>query len=172
MHYMGAPNIAGHEHLGDGNYQQHMVICFGGPEIWFELIDLLHDKEFSEMFAQLCSYYPMTPEERKRASLGLFDSENMGAWEGSRFAIRMSAYAAYWYNKEANMVKALDSMSPESFELYFDSQGKLPYEQVPVHDSPRTLRELPSFSTNGVAQWSLNYMEICRIRELHDQKPR
>lgn len=82
MHYMGAPNIAGHEHLGDGNYQQHMVICFGGPETWFELVDLLQDDEFSGMFAQLCSYYPMTPEERREASGGLFNDENMSAWSG------------------------------------------------------------------------------------------
>ena len=57
MHYMGAPNIAEHEHLGDGNYQQHMVICFGGPETWFELVDLLEDDEFSGMFEYLTPDY-------------------------------------------------------------------------------------------------------------------
>lgn len=172
MHYMGAPNIAGHEHLGDGNYQQHMVICFGGPEIWFELSDLLQDQEFNEMFAQLCSYYPMTPEERKHVSRGLFDNENMGAWSGDTYAIRMIAHSAYWYNKECDMVKALDYMNPETFTLKLDDQGNPIYKQVPAHESPRTLREVPQLSTNAVAQWSLNYMETCRLRELHVQKNR
>ena len=175
MHYMGAPNIAGHEHLGDGNYQQHMVICFGGPETWFELADLLQDKEFSEMFAQLCSYYPMTPEERKRASGGLFNDENMGAWSGDCYAVRMFAYSAYWYNRERDMAKAQNYIGPENFCRFgsmIDGQGKPAYQQVPAHESPRPLREVPVLTTNGVAQWSLNYMETCKLRELHEEKNR
>ena len=124
------------------------------------------------MFAQLCSYYPMTPEERKHVSRGLFDNENMGAWSGDTYAIRMIAHSAYWYNKECDMVKALDYMNPETFTLKLDDQGNPIYKQVPAHESPRTLREVPQLSTNAVAQWSLNYMETCRLRELHVQKNR
>jgi hypothetical protein len=173
MHYMGAPNIAGHEHLGDGNYQQHMVICFGGPEIWFELVDLLQDNEFSEMFAELCSYYPMTPEERNTASDGSFNDENRGAWSGESFGVRMSAYSGYRYDKKRDLAKALEYMTPDHFVkegLMIDEDGNSAYNQVALQDSPRPLREVSGLTTNAVAQWSLNYMETSRLRELNEEK--
>ena len=45
-------------YLGEGNYQYHMVICFGGPEIWFELADLLQDDELRDMLAEFGSTTP------------------------------------------------------------------------------------------------------------------
>jgi hypothetical protein len=171
MHYMGAPNIAGHEHLGDGNYQQHMVICFGGPEIWLELVDLLKDDEFSDMFAQLCSYYPMNPEEREKASGGLFNKENMGSWGGENYGVRMFAYSGYWFDKKRDLSKALEYMTPNQFSedgLMIDAEGNPAYEQVPSQDYLRPMREVSALTTNGVSQWSLNYMETCRLREMSE----
>jgi hypothetical protein len=173
MHYMGGPNIAGHEHLGDGNYQQHMVICFGGPEIWFELVDLLNDEEFNDMFAQLCSYYPMTPEERKEASGGLFNDKNMSTWTSGFWAARMSAYSSYWYNRKRDMNTALGYITPIFNEIcgsILDGEGNPAYEQVASKDSPRPLRDISALTTNGVAQWSLNYMETCRLQEMSDER--
>lgn len=167
MYYMGAPNPAGHIHLGDGNYQQHMVIAFGGAEVWFELAELLEDAELGRQITQFGAFYAMTPEQREAASGGRFNPENDETWGHPYFANRMIAYAAQQEHCEAYRKLAMEQMPPtqRGMDALCDPQGNLRYVKTPQKDAPRTLRELPGVTTNAVSQWSLNYMEAAHFLE-------
>ena len=174
MHYMGAENPAGHTHLGDGNYQQHMVICFGGPEVWFELADWLEDDEFKNQIAQFGAYYAMTPEQRKEVSCGRFNEENDEAWGGIGFATRMMAFAGVHQDNDEYLQKALDQMEmkyrplPDAKVLTDDGQPT--YREIPAVDSPNISKDAPYMSTNGISQWSLNFMETMGLLDEKDSK--
>lgn len=167
MHYMGAPNPAGHTHLGDGNYQQHMVIAFGGAEVWFELAELLEDERLKKQIAAFGAYYAMTPEQRNEVSKGLFNPENDETWGHPYFATRMIAYAAAYLDHPGYYEQAKRQLAPNDrgLEAISDEQGSLCYQNVPKNDAPRALREVPTLSTNAVSQWSLNYMEGAHFLE-------
>lgn len=159
---------------GEGNYQYHMVVCFGGPETWFELADLLQDEEFKDMLAQFGDYFAMTPEERKEKSNGLYNETNDKAWNGLPFAIRMVAYAGYRFDNPARMQQALDMLSDAAKLGYntpgrIDGEGDLVYNGIPEADYIRSIREVERVNTNGVSQWSLNYIETAKIREMSER---
>lgn len=159
---------------GEGNYQYHMVICFGGPETWFELADLLEDEEFKDMLAQFGDYYAMTPEERNRRSGGLYNENNDKAWNGVGFAVRMVAYAGYRFRNPVRMRQALDLLAREADQGSgtpgrIDAEGHPVYVRVEDTEYIRDLEELECANTNGISQWSLNYMETSRIREMMEK---
>lgn len=161
-------------YLGEGNYQYHMVICFGGPETWFELADLLEDDEFKEMLAEFGAYYAMTPKERKVESKGLFNEKNDRAWGGKGFSIRMIAYAGYKFNRPELMQIAIDMLSPNpdlssKTPGLVDKNGSLIYTKVDDPEYVRQINEIKYASTNGISQWSLNYIETAKLREMIDK---
>lgn len=158
-------------YLGEGNYQYHMVICFGGPETWFELADLLEDDELKDMLAQFGDYFAMTPEEREEKSKSLFNETNDRAWRGQRFAIRMIAYAGYWYENQKRMQQALGLLNDQpdfgsNTPGETDKEGNLIYTNVKDLDYVRKINEVKYINTNGVSQWSLNYIETAKLREM------
>jgi hypothetical protein len=158
-------------YIGEGNYQYHMVICFGGPEIWFELADLIEDDELKDMLAQFGDYYAMTPEKRKEMSKGLFNESNDKAWNGLRFAIRMVAYAGYWYQNPERMRQALEMLAAEPDNSSntpgcTDKEGNVIYTDVADTEYVRKIREVMYANTNGITQWSLNYIETAKLREM------
>jgi hypothetical protein len=173
MHYMGEENPAGHTHLGDGNYQQHMVICFGAPETLFELADWLEDEELKDQMAQFGAFYAMTPEEREEASGGRFNEENNEAWSGEHWATRMIAYAGVKQNNDRYLKMALDQLEKghRFYELSstINKQGEPAYIEIPAVDSPNVEKEVPTLSTNTVSQWSLNFMETINILDEKDK---
>lgn len=181
LHYMGAENPAGHTHLGDGNYSQHMVVCFGGPETWMELCGLLDDQEMREMLAQFGELYAMEPEERFQATDGLISEKNDRAWAGHGpiWGLRTYAYAAWLHNRPELMEKAvqnlrydgdLDDVIQDGVQGRILSDGSLHMIQVEAKDAPRPIEELVYSKTNGISQWSLNYMETARLREMMGEK--
>jgi len=170
MHYMGAENPAGHQHLGDGNYQQHMVVMFGGAEIWFELCELLEDPEFVKMVADFGEYYGMTPEERNIKSHGLFNAENDRCWGGN--GGRMTAFAGYYLDSDQYMESGEKSITfpAQKMTEAFDEDGNMILREVPEKDSPYPMKEVWNLTTNTTAQWSLGYMEVTKLREMRDNK--
>lgn len=160
-------------YMGEGNYQYHMVVCFGGPETWFELADLLEDEELKDMLAQYGDYYAMTPAERKEKSNGLFNETNDKAWGGIRFAIRMPAYAGYWYKNPVRMQQAMDMLAAKADMSSntpgeIDEEGNLVYTDIEDNECVRKIQEVEFANTNGISQWSLNYIETAKLREMMD----
>jgi hypothetical protein len=161
-------------YMSEGNYQYHMVICFGAPEIWFELADLINDKELLDMMAQFGDYYAMTSEERKEKSNGLFNESNDQAWRGARYAIRMIAHAGYWYNNPERIEQALNMIEAKADNSSntpgsTDADGNVVYTDVKEIEYIRKIQEVEFVSTNGISQWSLNYIETAKILEMMDK---
>ena len=181
LHYMGAENPAGHTHLGDGNYQQHMVVCFGGPETWMELCDLTGDEEMRDMLAQFGELYAMTPQQRKEATGGRINETNDRPWagHGEVWGIRTYAYAAWLHHRADLMEKAeenlrydgdLEDVTGDGTQGRILADGTLNITQVARKDTPRPMQELKYAKTNGISQWSLNYMETARLKEMMGEK--
>ncbi|KAI7258022.1 hypothetical protein KC345_g10643 [Hortaea werneckii] len=174
-HFMYNPDTGGMHYLSEGNYQYHMVICFGGPEIWFELAEWIGDEEFKDMLAQFGDYFAMTPEERKLKSGGLFNESNDKAWDGLRFAIRMPAYTGYRHRNPERMGQALEMLRgnadiSSNTPGQTDDEGNLIYMEVPQTEYIRDIQEVPFVNTNGISQWSLNYMETAKLLEMMDEE--
>ena len=170
MHYMGVENPAGHTHLGDGNYQQHMVIMFGGAEIWFELCELLEDEKFCEMVADFGEYYGMTPQERNQKSHGLFNETNDRCWGGN--GGRMTAYAGYYFDSDRYIdagLQSIDLKGPLTCQA-IGEDGEMKRSAVPEKDFPYPVQEIVGLTTNTSAQWSLGYMEVSHLMEERAKK--
>lgn len=174
MHYMEDPEPVGHTHQGDGNYQQNMILIFGAPEIWFELSEWMPDDLFRDMLIEFCDYFVMTPEERKAASNGLFNDDNMDSWgrpdQVSNFC-RMYGYTALYGNNER--AKALpeefvNRIGLERFPFYgfIDDNYHLIHTEVSGKDLLRPMKETPKLTTNLAAQGSLNLVESAHFVDL------
>lgn len=129
------------------------------------------DDELKDMLAEFGDYYAMTPEERKEKSNGLFNESNDIAWGGVGFAIRMIAYAGYWYRNENRMRQALEMLSIEPDRSSrtpgrTDKDGNLVYTDVNITEYPRKIQEVEFANTNGISQWSLNYIETAKLYEM------
>lgn len=170
LHYMADPSVTDHVHLGDGNYQQHMVVCFGLPELWFELCDLLQDPEMEEMMAEFGRYIVSTPEQRHALSGGLIGPHNDAAWRGQNeiWGIRMYACTAYLANDWRLMEHAEEMLRYDGDLNLVDERllpdGSLNWQSVEAVQAPVPLKEVPQMKTNGIAQWCLNYMETSALR--------
>ena len=176
MYYMGDPKYLGHTHQGDGNYQQHMVVMFGGAEVWFELCEWLEDEKFNEMVADFGEYYGMTPEERNVKSHGLFNETNDACWTNN--CGRMTAYAGYYFDSDRYMETGWESLAPKDpkfadtsvVNMAIDDEGNMIRLDVPAIDSPYPLREVVNMTTNTSAQWSMSYMEVSHFAEQRGEK--
>ncbi|WCM63691.1 hypothetical protein [Paenibacillus polymyxa] len=167
------PHTRNMHYISEGNYRYHMVICFVGQEIWFELALLIEDEEFKDMLAQFGDYFAMTPQERNETSNGLYNENNDKAWDGIRFAIRMVVYAGYWFNKSEcmqqviGMLGAEADMSPNT-PGRMDKEGNVVYTEVEETEYIRNVQEVEYANTNSISQWTLNYIQTAKIREMMD----
>ena len=178
MHYMADPDPVGHTHPGDGNYQQHMILIFGAPEIWFELSEWMDDALFREMLVEFANYCVMSPQERIEASKGRFNLENMDCWgrpnQSGNFT-RMYAYTAlYGQNERAKALPCdyLAHADSERFPFFrFVSQDdQVVLVPVSGKDLLRPMVEAPNLTTNLAAQGALNYVEVAHFMDLLDEK--
>ena len=92
----------------------------------------------------------------------------LGAWSGEHYGVRMFAYSGYRFNRSRDLSKATKFVDPSQFRLKIDSRGDPAIGQVRSEEYLRPMKEISALTTNSVAQWSLNYMEYCRLRELAD----
>lgn len=44
----------------------HLQICMGGPEVWWELADMLGDETLRKLLSVYGGFYYLTPEQKKR----------------------------------------------------------------------------------------------------------
>ena len=123
----------------------------------------------------------MEPEERFQATDGLISEKNDRAWAGHGpiWGLRTYAYAAWLHNRPELMEMAvqnlrydgdLDDVIQDGVQGRILSDGSLHMVQVEAKDAPRPIEELVYSKTNGISQWSLNYMETARLREMMGEK--
>ncbi len=130
----------------------HLAICMGGPQIWFELADLLSDPEWKEMLALYGKFYFSSNEERQALSNGLIGKREFSF---PYMAAAMGAFAAEYYGDDVLASKVWEALIGELKKqcgFYVQEFGEI--------------KEIPWISTNFAAQWCLN--AICALDFIGD----
>lgn len=144
------------EHIGDDNYQQHMVVAFGGPETWMELCELLPESGLRQMLVGLGRFAALTDEERGAAGDGPVSRAH---WGRSIFHARLVGFAA--------AVDKDDGLGARAWQLVLANgpggNGGVKPQPVPAELTHRAVEEIPWVSTNTVSQWSLNAIECLQL---------
>ncbi|MCY9668114.1 hypothetical protein M5X11_24855 [Paenibacillus alginolyticus] len=138
-------------HISDANYDYHMVIAFGAPQVWMELSQLITDPEWDDMLAEFGEFYYLKPEEKLAWTNGAIHPSKF-SWP--MMAAGMAAFAA---NRLHNAELAADiwRIMLEN-RLPGGSEDSTFTIQVPELEYVRPIQELPHITTNIASQWSLN----------------
>ena len=142
------PETSTLQHMGDGNAGgYHMVIAFGGPQAWMEIAQILGDEEWDEMLAEFGEFYVLSNEEKIKRSNGILHDKLFSL---PMLASGMVAYAAANKQDAKLAEKAWNLLLNEEI-----SEMILPIKEQEV-ETWRTLKEIPSVTTNTTSQWCLN----------------
>lgn len=133
--------------MGEDNSGRHMVICMGGPQIWFELANLLDDPEWVDMLADFGVYYNLSQEEKDQITKGEIKTES---WGHPVLSTGIAAYGAYHKEdiRTAKMCWQILLQNP------FGRVNLAESEKVVKH--LESLQEIDWMNTNEASQWSLN----------------
>lgn len=163
--YSGAQAAYGYDPATNKIYQlndtigsSHLSILMGGPEIAYELTDLLQDKTWNRLWLQFASLYAAPQEEVKKA----FSKPGSVGAPGPWYA-RMPAYAAYVTKDPQFAQRAWNEFLMPRTQSQFDAKPVEP----PLTLKP--LEEVPDVSTNNTAQWCLNAIQLLEL--VGDQLP-
>ena len=129
----------------------HLAICMGGPQTWFELADLLGDKEFKDMLIQYGEFYFLTPEEKRKAANNLIQGE------GFEYPYMASAIASYAVAEKNNEKLAYQVWQVLVHSLAGkDKKDNFDINFIKGYFNTEMLKEMFWISTNFTAQWCLN----------------
>lgn len=141
---------------------QHLQICMGGPQIWWETAAMLEDDRLNHMLADLGAFYYLDKEEKARQTGGSI-KERPFSWP--MFMTGVSGYSAA---RRDDKELALESWKILIKDLW--TKGGLDgyVGKIYVHGADgKTYKEIPWNTTNTAAQWGLNVIMCLEfIREL------
>jgi len=135
--------------MGDENWQHHLVLCMGAPQVWLELADMLQDPAWDEMLAEFGVFYNLSGEEKSARTGGAIRGVD---WSMPLVSAGLVAFAARRRGDAA--------LARLAWDLVLRGPLAEPL-QVAVADGPslpRPVREAARLSTNIASQWSLNAM--------------
>jgi hypothetical protein len=147
-------------HIGDHNYQHHMVSIFGGAEIWLELLDLIDEPEWTEALADFGEIYGLD-NDAKVARLG---AEFAGTHWGMGHAVaRLTAFAATRRN-DASAIERIWHyyLHAETGGQFHVTRPMMP-QMTEDLNTVRPFHEVPWISTNHISQWCLNVLECLEL---------
>jgi len=139
----------------------HLAVLMGGPEVAYELTNLLNDKKWNKLWFQFCRLYA-APENEIEKELGVkTELGKPGPWYG-----RLSAY---WYSQSGNT-----KYSKRAWDMFLESQQgprKTNFDTQTFEgiQTLAPLKEVRGVSTNHTAQWCLNAIELLQL--VGDQMP-
>src|SRR5699024_10637745 len=147
-------------HMGDGTGGYHMVIAFGAPQIWMEMVQLLEDEEWDDMIVEFGEFYALSDEEKREQSNQVLSNRH---FHWPVFSAALVAYAAKKKNCE--------TLAQKAWNLLLDE--KLSYTPLPIYKqnvkSYKKIEEIPWITTNTISQWCLNVI-VC-LELLGDMLP-
>lgn len=142
----------------------HLQICMGGPEVWWELADMLGDETLRKLLSVYGGFYYLTPRQKSEKTNGQIENRPFAfPW----FASDIGAYAAAQTSDQElattvwkNLLNALIKIGDES--------GFAP-QIYAKDDEKKDLFEISWIKTNFAAQWGLN--TITTLEFLRDALP-
>ena len=148
--------------LNDTLGSSHLSVLMGGPEVIFELKDLLQEKNLDKLWLQFAKFYGSSKEEQmkefgKTGRLGSLDP-----WYA-----RLPAYTASVTNES--------KYSDMAWKAFLSPGTSTQFTPLPVTgaDALKLLTEVKNISTNNTAQWCLNAIELLELvgDKLPEQHP-
>lgn len=136
----------------------HLTVLMGGPEVAFELTDLLQNPTWNKLWLQYCELYGASEENIEKA---LGKRATLGA-PGPHYA-RLPAYAAKMKGNSELAIRAWNEFLHTRTHSQFDSR------LVNGVSALKPLEEVPGVSTNNTAQWCLNAIQLLEL--IGDEMP-
>ena len=130
----------------------HLTVLMGGPEVAYELVDLLQDGVWEKLWLQYSALYGAPEEEVKEA----FGREADLGSLSPHFA-RLPAYVAYKKDNPLYAQRAWDEF------LNLKTAGQFDPVEVGGVEVLQRVQEIPYVSTNNTAQWSLNAIQLLEL---------
>ena len=170
------PKSGNLSYLGEENYSYHMIVAFGAPQVWLELLESLDEPRrstFAGMLAEFGEFYAKSETERaERARLGHLRANSSTNWNTPLFAAAMIAFAARH--------TARPELAERVWEILLTQRDSpipmLPLERtrVDAHTYPREVTDAERISTNAASQWALNVIVCLELagEELPETAPR
>jgi hypothetical protein len=154
--FSGAQAAFGYDSAGKTMHQlsdtigfSHLSILMGGPEIAYELTDLLQDQKWNKLWLQFTSLYGAPRDEINKAF-----GRNVSLGQPGPWYARMPAFAAVLTKDEKFVQRAWNEFLGERTRRQFDAR---------LINGPHVLKpleEVPGISTNNTAQWCLNAIQL------------
>lgn len=142
----------------------HLQICMGGPEVWWELADMLGDETLRKLLSVYGGFYYLTPEQKKEKTHGLIEKRPFAfPW----FASDIGAYAAF-FTKDKSLAKTVWKNLLNALIKIGDEAGFIPVCYA-TDDQKKAHMEIVWIKTNFAAQWGLN--TITTLELLRDALP-
>lgn len=135
--------------------QSHLSVLMGGPEVAFELSRFFNDADWQRLWLQYCEWYGATAAETEKkfgqaVPLGTLSSH-------------FCRLPAYYAQQTKNRQRAEKAWSIFLSDPTFRQNTVFYTQQVKTPAALRILLETPLLSTNNVAQWSLNAIEMLEM---------
>ena len=142
----------------------HLQICMGGPEVWWELADMLGDETLRKLLSVYGGFYYLTPEQKKEKTHGSIEKRPFAfPW----FASDIGAYAAF-FTKDKSLAKTVWKNLLNALIKIGDEAGFTPVCYA-TDDQKKAHMEIVWIKTNFAAQWGLN--TITTLELLRDALP-
>jgi hypothetical protein len=130
----------------------HLSVLMGGPEVIYELKDLLQDKNLDRLYLQFAKFYGSSKEEQmkefgKTGRLGA-----LGPWYA-----RLPAYVAKVTNERRYADTAWNAFLSPGTRAQFTPR------LVTGSNALKPLEEVKDISTNNTAQWCLNAIQLLEL---------
>ena len=130
----------------------HLSVLMGGPEVVYELKDLLQDKNFDRMWLQFSKFYGSTPAEQMKEFGKTGRLGTLNPWYA-----RMPGYVAKVTNEQRYADTAWNAfLSP-------GTNGQFTPRLVTGSNALKPLQEVKNISTNNTAQWCLNAIQLLEM---------
>lgn len=133
----------------------HLSVLMGGPEVAFELTPLLHNKKWNKLWLQFCKLYG-GPEKAVEKEFGR--DVQLGQ-PGSWYA-RLPAYYAHVTGDTAYAKRAWDEFLNSRPRYYHTDFTMKKFKGI---QSLQPVYEVKWVSTNNIAQWCLNAIELLQM---------
>lgn len=150
------------DNVQDTEKNFHMIMIFGGAEVWFELMRLFPaDKRLRELFAGLGKVYLMDEGEIQKWSGGrIQDKERFTL---SLWAVKMMIWAAKYYQDEKMGHKAAGILIDYARRISFGDLNSLAVKIIDPLFSPIKTEECPDLTSNQIAQFSTAWYELMEL---------
>jgi hypothetical protein len=139
----------------------HLSVLQGGPEVAFELSNLLHDKKWDNLWMQFCKFYA-APENEIEKEFG----RDMKLGDPGSWYARLPAYYAKVTGDKAYAERAWDEFLNSEPRYYHTDFTMKKFNGI---QSLQPIYEVRGVSTNNTAQWCLNAIELLQL--VGDQLP-